>query len=96
MQERNPLQVKLEWEQHGVLSFKHQRLNDKEIKRINDVHLLVWGETDERKPLSSVSTALLLAAGIGICEALALYLGSGLFLNMMGISAVSNTYFLFL
>ncbi|KAG5534509.1 hypothetical protein RHGRI_022584 [Rhododendron griersonianum] len=45
--------------------------------------------TDERKPLSSVSTALLLAAGIGICEALALYLGSGLFLNVMGISAAS-------
>ncbi|XP_058180613.1 protein DETOXIFICATION 45, chloroplastic isoform X4 [Rhododendron vialii] len=45
--------------------------------------------TDERKPLSSVSTALLLAAGIGICEALALYLGSGLFLNIMGISAAS-------
>ncbi|KAM1345828.1 hypothetical protein FF1_035162 [Malus domestica] len=42
----------------------------------------------ERKQLSSVSTALLLAVGIGIFEAVALSLGSGLFLNMMGISSV--------
>ncbi|PQQ15638.1 protein DETOXIFICATION 45 chloroplastic isoform X1 [Prunus yedoensis var. nudiflora] len=40
----------------------------------------------ERKQLSSVSTALLLSVGIGIFEAVALSLGSGLFLNMMGIS----------
>ncbi|PSS36583.1 Protein DETOXIFICATION 45 like [Actinidia chinensis var. chinensis] len=46
--------------------------------------------SDERKPLPSVSTALLLAIGIGICEALALYLGSGLFLNMMGLSTASS------
>ncbi|KAH7852131.1 hypothetical protein Vadar_020971 [Vaccinium darrowii] len=45
--------------------------------------------SDGRKPLPSVSTALLLASGIGISEAIALYLGSGLFLNMMGISAAS-------
>ncbi|CAN6544785.1 unnamed protein product [Malus baccata var. baccata] len=42
----------------------------------------------ERKQLSSVSTALLLAVGIGIFEAVALSLGSGLFLNMMGISSI--------
>ncbi|RXH87767.1 hypothetical protein DVH24_034667 [Malus domestica] len=42
----------------------------------------------ERKQLSSVSTALLLAVGIGIFEAVALSMGSGLFLNMMGISSV--------
>ncbi|GFS39387.1 MATE efflux family protein [Actinidia rufa] len=48
------------------------------------------GRMDERKPLPSVSTALLLAVGIGICEALALYLGSGLFLNMMGLSTTSS------
>ncbi|KAM1243685.1 hypothetical protein FF1_035159 [Malus domestica] len=42
----------------------------------------------ERKQLSSVSTALQLAVGIGIFEAMALSLGSGLFLNMMGISSV--------
>lgn len=43
----------------------------------------------ERKQLPSVSTALLLAVGIGILEALAMYLGSGIFLNMMGISSAS-------
>ncbi|XP_030450655.2 protein DETOXIFICATION 45, chloroplastic [Syzygium oleosum] len=43
----------------------------------------------ERKQLSSVSTALLLAVGIGIFEAIALYFGSGQFLNMMGVSSES-------
>ncbi|KAB2602583.1 MATE efflux family protein 3 [Pyrus ussuriensis x Pyrus communis] len=43
----------------------------------------------ERKQLSSVSTALLLAVGIGIFEAVALSMGSGLFLNTMGISSDS-------
>lgn len=42
----------------------------------------------ERQQLASVSTALLLAVGIGIFEALALSLGSGLFLNLMGITSV--------
>ncbi|XP_041012977.1 protein DETOXIFICATION 45, chloroplastic-like isoform X1 [Juglans microcarpa x Juglans regia] len=45
---------------------------------------------DERKQLPSVSTALLLAVVIGIFEALAMYLGSGVFLNMMGISSASS------
>ncbi|KAJ6985878.1 protein DETOXIFICATION 45 [Populus alba x Populus x berolinensis] len=40
----------------------------------------------ERKQLSSVSTALLLAIGIGIFEAVALSLGCGSFLNLMGIT----------
>ncbi|XP_038707881.1 protein DETOXIFICATION 45, chloroplastic isoform X1 [Tripterygium wilfordii] len=40
----------------------------------------------ERKQFSSVSTALLLAVGIGIFEATALFLGSASFLNLMGIS----------
>ncbi|XP_038886867.1 protein DETOXIFICATION 45, chloroplastic [Benincasa hispida] len=44
----------------------------------------------EKKQLSSVSTALLLAVGIGLFEALALYFGSGIFLNIMGISAESS------
>ncbi|KAK3118575.1 hypothetical protein QOZ80_9BG0701770 [Eleusine coracana subsp. coracana] len=39
--------------------------------------------------LSSVSSALVLAAGIGIIEALALFLGSGLFLKLMGVSPAS-------
>ncbi|VFQ91603.1 unnamed protein product [Cuscuta campestris] len=43
----------------------------------------------ERRQLSSVSTALLLAVCIGIVEALALYLGSGPLLSLMGISHTS-------
>ncbi|KAJ4829736.1 hypothetical protein Tsubulata_020748 [Turnera subulata] len=43
----------------------------------------------QRKQLSSVSTALLLAVGIGIFEAVALFLGSGPFLNLMGITVDS-------
>lgn len=51
----------------------------------------------QRKQLSSVSTALLLALGLGMFEALALYLGSGTFLHLIGVSAVCyhlNTVFL--
>ncbi|CAI9756445.1 unnamed protein product [Fraxinus pennsylvanica] len=44
----------------------------------------------ERLQLSSVSTALLLAAGIGIFEAMALSLGSGQLLSLMGISRASS------
>lgn len=46
----------------------------------------------ERKQLTSVSTALLLAVGIGIFEGLALYFGSGVFLNLMGISSASSMH----
>ncbi|CAK7355578.1 unnamed protein product [Dovyalis caffra] len=46
-------------------------------------------EIAERKSLPSVSTALVLAAAIGVFEALAMYLGSGIFLNMMGIPRAS-------
>jgi hypothetical protein len=42
--------------------------------------------------LTSVSSALILAAGIGIMEALALFLGSGLFLKLMGVSPVCLNY----
>lgn len=45
--------------------------------------------TTERKQLSSVSTALLLAVGIGIFEAATLSLASGPFLNLMGVPSVS-------
>lgn len=48
-----------------------------------------FDEVTERKQLPSVSTALLLSVGIGLFEAVALYLGSGLFLNVMGISSAS-------
>ncbi|XP_030955244.1 protein DETOXIFICATION 45, chloroplastic-like [Quercus lobata] len=44
----------------------------------------------ERKLLPSVSTALLLSVAIGTFEALAMYLGSGIFLNIMGISSASS------
>ncbi|XP_021903716.1 protein DETOXIFICATION 45, chloroplastic [Carica papaya] len=50
------------------------------------------GGVAERKQLSSVSTALLLAVGIGLFEALALSLGSGLFLRLMGLSQASEMY----
>ncbi|XP_075074342.1 protein DETOXIFICATION 45, chloroplastic isoform X2 [Nicotiana tabacum] len=43
----------------------------------------------ERHQFSSVSTALFLAVGIGIIEALALALGSELLLGLMGISSTS-------
>lgn len=43
----------------------------------------------ERRQLSSVSTALVLAIGIGIFEALALSLLSGPFLRLMGVQSVS-------
>ncbi|KAJ0505809.1 putative multi antimicrobial extrusion protein [Helianthus annuus] len=46
----------------------------------------------ERQQLASVSTALLLAVGIGLFEGLALYLGSGTFLNLMGISSASSMH----
>uniref|UniRef100_A0A803NR23 Protein DETOXIFICATION n=1 Tax=Cannabis sativa TaxID=3483 RepID=A0A803NR23_CANSA len=48
-----------------------------------------FDEVAERKQLPSVSTALLLAVMIGTFEALALSLGAGLFLNIMGISSDS-------
>lgn len=44
----------------------------------------------ERLQLSSVSTALLLAAGIGIFEAMALSLGSGQLLSLMSIPRASS------
>ncbi|KAG5620867.1 hypothetical protein H5410_006085 [Solanum commersonii] len=44
----------------------------------------------ERKSLPSVSTALVLSAGIGLIEAAAMYLGSGPFLSIMGLSTDST------
>lgn len=57
--------------------------SDRVLQKEND------REIPERMQLPSVSTALLLASGIGIIEALALYFGAGLFLNMMGIPSAS-------
>ncbi|GAB4853081.1 Protein DETOXIFICATION 45, chloroplastic [Ancistrocladus abbreviatus] len=55
----------------------------KESSALNGVYP---ASENERKQLSSVSTALLLSVAIGIFEALALVLGSGIFLDSMGIS----------
>ncbi|OIT06512.1 PREDICTED: protein DETOXIFICATION 45, chloroplastic-like [Nicotiana attenuata] len=44
----------------------------------------------ERKALPSVSTALVLSAGIGLIEAAAMYLGTGPFLSIMGLSTDST------
>ncbi|XVF59878.1 hypothetical protein PTKIN_Ptkin07bG0311200 [Pterospermum kingtungense] len=49
-------------------------------------------ESTERKLLPSVSTALLLALAIGIFEASAMYVGSALFVNIMGLSSASPMY----
>ncbi|KAJ3692868.1 hypothetical protein LUZ60_011963 [Juncus effusus] len=46
-------------------------------------------DTQERMRLPSVSSALLLASGIGIIEAIGLFFGSGIFLNLMGVSPAS-------
>ncbi|XP_019459042.1 PREDICTED: protein DETOXIFICATION 45, chloroplastic isoform X1 [Lupinus angustifolius] len=46
----------------------------------------------QRKQLPSVSTALVLALGIGVFEALALYLGSGMFLRLIGVSTQNPTH----
>ncbi|CDP01815.1 unnamed protein product [Coffea canephora] len=44
---------------------------------------------DRRRALASVSTALALSFAIGLFEAAAMTLGSGLFLNIMGVSTAS-------
>lgn len=50
------------------------------------------GVLRSKKFLPSVSTSLALAASIGIAEAVALYLGSGTLMNIMGIPAVCQTH----
>ncbi|KAL6278208.1 hypothetical protein ACE6H2_021809 [Prunus campanulata] len=47
------------------------------------------GDSQSKKLLPSVSTSLALAATIGIAEAVALFLGSGVLMNVMGIPADS-------
>lgn len=49
----------------------------------------ITGEIGQRRRLPSISSALLLSAAIGIVEALALILGSGVLLNIMGVSRAS-------
>lgn len=49
-------------------------------------------EIGERKRLPSISSALLLAAAIGVIETLALILGSGILLNIMGVAQVCSNF----
>lgn len=62
--------------------------NDLEDDELMDKH--VSFVKSEKLRLPSVSSALLLAAAIGTFEALALFFGATLFLNLMGISPVSS------
>lgn len=43
----------------------------------------------EKMRLPSVSSALLLASGIGIVEAIGIFFGSGILLSLMGVPTVS-------
>ncbi|PVH64783.1 hypothetical protein PAHAL_2G356500 [Panicum hallii] len=52
----------------------------------------ISSEIGERKRLPSISSALLLAAAIGVIEALALILGSEMLLNIMGVSQASSMH----
>uniref|UniRef100_K3ZSG9 Protein DETOXIFICATION n=1 Tax=Setaria italica TaxID=4555 RepID=K3ZSG9_SETIT len=52
----------------------------------------ISSEIGERKRLPSISSALLLAAAIGVIEASALILGSGILLNIMGVSQASSMH----
>lgn len=49
-------------------------------------------EQQGKKHLPSVSASLVLAAGIGIAEAVALSFGSGFLMNIMGVPVVSPTF----
>lgn len=51
--------------------------------------LKLCGQTDGRRALPSVSTALALSCALGILEAAAMTFGSGVFLDIMGVSKVS-------
>lgn len=50
------------------------------------------GKYQSKKLLPSVSTSLALAAALGIGETVALTLGSGILMNIMGIPAVCHTW----
>ncbi|CAL5072975.1 unnamed protein product [Urochloa decumbens] len=52
----------------------------------------ISSDIGERKRLPSISSALLLAAAIGVIEASALILGSGILLNIMGVSQASSMH----
>ncbi|XP_058090692.1 protein DETOXIFICATION 45, chloroplastic-like isoform X2 [Magnolia sinica] len=62
---------------------------DRDPQEENGVGKPFFEASPERMQLPSVSTALFLASGIGILEAAGLYLGAGMFLNMMGLPLAS-------
>ncbi|XP_008781264.2 protein DETOXIFICATION 45, chloroplastic [Phoenix dactylifera] len=66
-----------------------QSISGRGLQEENFKDKQVTSEMVERLRLPSVSTALLLAAAIGTIEAVALFLGAGLFLNMMGVPLAS-------
>ncbi|KAL1827893.1 hypothetical protein ACET3Z_006305 [Daucus carota] len=68
----------------------HSRSNSEGHEEINNARPLE--AMAKRQQLSSVSTALTLAIGIGLFEAVALWLGSGIFLNLMGLSSASSMH----
>ncbi|KVI02977.1 Multi antimicrobial extrusion protein [Cynara cardunculus var. scolymus] len=53
-------------------------------------HAQIESDSEKRRQLPSVSTALVLSVAIGIIEAAALYFGAGMFLTLMGISSASS------
>ncbi|KAG8073045.1 hypothetical protein GUJ93_ZPchr0006g46287 [Zizania palustris] len=66
------------------------RLGALELASAEDISKNVGNHSSSGKlEVASVSSALILSAGIGIMEALALFLGSGLFLKLMGVSPAS-------
>ncbi|KAJ0097014.1 hypothetical protein Patl1_29229 [Pistacia atlantica] len=62
----------------------------KNAKESNSDSNFMNAKDNDRKLLPSVSSALVLAFAIGVSEALAMYFGSGVFLNLMGISSASS------
>ncbi|PKA47824.1 MATE efflux family protein 3, chloroplastic [Apostasia shenzhenica] len=64
------------------------RLDGNSAEEYHDGKKISEGHDDKLK-LPSVSTALLLAAVIGVVEALALFIGAGILLTMMGVSSAS-------
>lgn len=60
-------------------------------KQIEDPIQAGQGNGKSRKSLPSVSTALILAAALGFGEAVALSVGSGFLMNIMGVPVVCMT-----
>ena len=66
-------------------------LNIKLLFLFRPLSLVIAGYGEKKKALPSVSSSLVLAAGLGLAEAVALTAGSGYLMNIMGISVVCLT-----